>query len=677
MSKGIARLTAAAITAGLVLLWVAVTSVTLAASAILGFSLPNATAGSPYLAKVDLQAAGLSGCYNISASKLPYGLAAGPSRVCTQGNSSGLKITIIGVLPPRSYQVSTTATVVITAKPTKGHRAPLTWGTNIGVLPAPYAVSSRNAKSVLVANSGLVLDQVSCPEALNCFVTGVSSNPPLPGATNAKGVFLEHAASPFGGKANLVPGGEFIAQLVTIPGARLHILDDIVPESIKALSCPSTSECVLAGSAPDGWPWIGALNTSTGAIEGSTFSFSERRYTAGSLVSLSCPSTTACVVVGSLQLKAPRPNNQTTVALAGNIAVGGSAPSATSWSEFFQGAGLNSVSCGSTSDCEAVGNGGPNQNASADLILNSSNGGTSWTRIQTVGCLSPVGKCKAVQEPFWNSIDGPITFGDLSYNQCVPGSGFHCTVEWQAFQQFASTTNGRDWVTGTMADPLNIASLGAERGFPGIAAMSCARDGHCFSVADTVTASIGGTQTYVSILESVSVGGKTEWGLAGHANLPNNENLNLVSISCPTRTSCVAVGGYTPPFGPHGTQVTEPFVMSADFALHPLIGAVPNLLGVLAPFAGLALAGAAVVLMLTGVGELTIGGLAIFRIVGIASELISVLGLLQGHDDLLSLLGVALGAVSVFGSPAGVIDVITLAINWFQQFLGLTNRLGS
>lgn len=633
---------------GALLLLTSITTVLAAPPSPVGLSLPNATAGTRYVAQVALAQAGLAGCYAVSVPKIPQGLTVSPREACAVGRNRHLVIEVAGMLASRRYEVSTPEPIVIRTTPTTPGRATFNWTSTLEVLPSPYIVPSYTEASLIALYSGLTLDQVSCPQAFDCIVIGWSANAHMSPSPKPRRLYFKHTMSSVGGKVTSIPGGAFIAQLLTIKPLRLRFLDDALPAGLNSLVCPATSTCVIAGRSAGNWPWVGLLNTSTGTIRDSTFVFPKSKYASGQLTSLSCPSAALCVVAGSLQLTAAGRNNQTTVALAGDIPVAMNRPPRSAvWHQFTSSAELTSISCGTATDCEAVGNN--------DLILSSTDGGASWFRIHTMGCVSPIGKCQKAQEPFWDSVDGPMTFGALNANQCVPGVAFHCVVEWSAFQQFATTSDGRHWSTNIIADPLNTEPLAPEGGQPGIGPLSCAPDGYCFSAINSDFGTIGGTLSSVSIPETIPVHGNTEWALAGRANLPNNWNVGLNAISCPTRTSCVAVGGYTPPIGLHGTQITEPFVMSAKLALHPLIGAVPSLLSTLAPFVGLALSGLALMLLLTGFGLIPLA------VIGGISEGINIFNMLHGNGTPLDALGVILTIL-----PGVAIAQMSLGVEVFR-----------
>lgn len=176
------------------------------------------------------------------------------------------------------------------------------------------------------------------------------------------------------------------------------------------ISCPSTSDCVVVG--------IGALTTSNG---GTTW---QKHPVPGELNVVSCPSASLCVAGADVTSAIPA-NESTVIATSDD---GGS-----SWHDVETVGGdvgvLGSLSCPTTTDCVAVGNGytytsgGPpnGQYTLWGAVATSADGGKTWNRIEEpqasnlfgLSCATDTTDCVAVGywAPAREAVGGPSSTG--------------------------------------------------------------------------------------------------------------------------------------------------------------------------------------------------------------------------------------------------------------------------
>ena len=613
-----------------------------------GLTLPMAIAGQKYSEPLVLTGFGLSGCYRIVVKDAAPGFTISPTTACTT-NAAGLKAHITGTASTKDHTISSTTNILIDAIPIDAKAPTGAWTVQLPIIPRASFTPSLKTMSFDLSYSGTTLNHVSCPIANDCFVTGTSGNPSAPPTKHPTRVtyIKQHVA---GSKSliNLLPAGGFVALLLSPNPVKLLIMEDAIPATINSFSCSSTTQCFMVGHSVSGWPWAASLNTADKVLSQRSFMHFGSMYQSGTLNSVSCLPNSECVSVGALTLLHPS-GKRTTDAMAIRLVQTGT-PRITTKHIFTQWASLTGVSCSTSSYCVAVGTQVPGNGIGGALIISTNDGGGHWIQVQAVKCFSTGLKtCTKLAEPVWTHVDGPFQYGPLSAVGCIPGHTNHCTVEWAGFQQLATSTDGHHWIEDLIADPLNTQPLGAERGFPGIGALSCAPNGHCFVTTTSVTGNIGGTYTSVSILESV--GAKVPvWGLAGWAALPLNLSLSLNGISCPTQTSCVAVGGWVPLVGLGKVPVGMPFVMGDSRALHPMIVPPPSIWDQLEPAIPVMLAIVSLTLALFTGGASAVGVESFFTAANLTVTLIAfawnIVGLMQGHNVPLNLAGLSIDSLA-------------------------------
>ena len=253
-------------------------------------------------------------------------------------------------------------------------------------------------------------------------------------------------------------------------------------ESLRSVSCASTSNCMGAGgSDADGPPTI-MSTTDGGATWATVFSFPN---SVEKLAAISCPSQSVCTAVGQANgaIGTPGPVVHTTD--------GGS-----TWTSQTLPAGvgpLSGVASASTSVCEAV---GQTQAATGAVIVATTDGGATW-QSQSV----PPGVSALYQ------LSCPSTTVCTAVGGSPSGPGAIITT----------TDGGTTWTGQTV--PTGV--LG------GLNTISCPSVTTCFAISGFVSNS--------------PVVATTDGGTTWTSETPPS-NLFLYSISCPSNTVCTAIG---------------------------------------------------------------------------------------------------------------------------------------
>jgi photosystem II stability/assembly factor-like uncharacterized protein len=214
-------------------------------------------------------------------------------------------------------------------------------------------------------------------------------------------VNLSRASCPSVGECFAVGGGQILA--TNNGGSTWTVQISMTNNSLSGISCPSISTCFAAGNP--------VLFTNNG---GGTWNSKPTGFTT-SLAAISCPTTTTCFAAGSAILETTNGGlSWTNPFTPGFFLLGISCASANAcvavgvqgeivtfngltWSTQFLPSHvlLHDVSCFTTSNCVAVGNG--------STILSTTNGGTSWSAqtvpaghdFSSVSCLASVSLCEA------------------------------------------------------------------------------------------------------------------------------------------------------------------------------------------------------------------------------------------------------------------------------------------
>ena len=285
-----------------------------------------------------------------------------------------------------------------------------------------------------------------------------------------------------------------------------HWREQLLPQATEtftgAVSCPSASECVAvggSGSAPSAELWNGKSWSIQSTADVSGISF-------GLFDGVSCASSSACVAVGYGTNSA----GTATVPLA-------EAWNGTAWSDLSPDVPsgstyttLSQVSCASATDCMAVGF----YAGSAFLPLAETWDGTSWT-VQSV--------------PLPTGGSGGI-FADAS---CVTSSECYAVGDWNSSSSIdtqaplAEVWDGTAWSVLTATEPKGLEATG-------LGSVSCSASSAC-----TATGGVAGEGDGDSFVERWN---GTSWKLQSTPLPPGETGGGVGTVSCPAANDCVALG---------------------------------------------------------------------------------------------------------------------------------------
>ncbi len=439
-----------------------------------------------------------------------------------------------------------------------------------------------------------MLNGISCPSSTSCVAVGGYDNASgqqrtLTQARNGSTWSTQPSANPSGSRSNelfgvscLSPtsctavgeswnsvgtpvtlaerwnGSVWTIQSTPNPSGATHSVFD-------AVSCTSATACTAVGSSGIGnVDTVGVTlaerwNGTSWSIQPTPDPSAGSGVADSSLLGVSCSATTACTSVG--QYFSPTTHQDVTLAESWNgsgwTTVATPNPSGSFQSE------LTSVSCTAASACRAVGD-FTNSSGTQATLAEASNG-TTWSVQTTPNATAATG-------------DRLIGVACTASTSCVAvGAASTATT----VRPLAEAWNGATWSLQTPANP--AASVSAA-----LVATSCASATSCTAVG---TYSVGGTNVpltearsgtswtdqstptpsgeMASELDGVSCAssascvavGRTEnksgvvamseswngssWSLLPTANPVSGSLATLYAVSCPTSTTCVAVGSYT------------------------------------------------------------------------------------------------------------------------------------
>ncbi len=446
-----------------------------------------------------------------------------------------------------------------------------------------------------------VLYGISCPTATNCMAVG---------STNTQGGVPIDIVTTNGGSSwtlNTIPGVLHQLYAVSCPSTTICTAVDggaalmtsnagatwslvglpADNESLDSISCPSTSTCVAGGAASQGGscrPFPGCpqvpfytWTTDGGSSWSESGGGSSGSLNGGTITSVSCPTTTQCMVAGDQGAVF-----SSTQAFAFGVALSGSCtivtgcneegglssmtvisgvscpsiatcgavgdgqiatPNATGWTtQIAPIATVDAVSCGSVSNCMAAG-------ATAGFgsaVTNSTDGGTSWATsfvapygvddLDAVSCPSP-SVCTAGGTAeggllngaalgpgvVVNSTDGGATWIPQALPAGVATLSSISCASTSVCEALGSTSTGNPAIVGTTNGGSTWQSQSVPSGFAANGQLSCG------SASDCTAVNGGG-------LFGTTDGGST-W-----ASETAPAGVGLESVSCPSATTCTAVG---------------------------------------------------------------------------------------------------------------------------------------
>ena len=306
---------------------------------------------------------------------------------------------------------------------------------------------------------------------------------------------------------------------------------------LRGVACPAVATCVAVGqSASDQGAVLRSLDG------GATWTTAAGPPAAGQLASVACPTISTCVAVG--------------VSTTFHLAVYVSDDDGVQWSAAAVPpvlAPLAAVACASSAVCVAVG-GAVGSQASAPVVLHSSNGGRAWTsgvlppgidELSAAACPSAT-DCVAVGQSgtaagtidpaVVQSSDGgatwvgrPVPVGGFVPSAIACSTPAHCVMagydENQRVDVFLVSANGgATWAPGS-----NAGGAPPSGGSP--AAVACTTATTCLAVTQPAMGVATGA------VSTTADGGHT-WTTAGH--LPST--VLPAAEACPTFDGCVVVG---------------------------------------------------------------------------------------------------------------------------------------
>jgi hypothetical protein len=534
-------------------------------------SLPLPTvlqAGMPLRQAIAATGQAIFGCYRWRARGLPTGLRIAKTVTCVPPGHvvSVLGNAVVGAplsAPPATETTVTVQVVAIGPSPEAKIR-PRPAGIaaiSVIVLPSPWVASGSPRRY-----QGAALTAVSCLAGPSCWVVGQSDNPPSPGTAKTPvpptGQSPPSASGTSSTRSALLPGGTFVAALESIEPLRMDVVRVAIPMAVAGIACPTVTTCVLVGNLAQGQAAVPAVLYMTGSGAGWQVSVLPKGVTGG-FSGVACPSAETCLAVGTLGAGRGFVDRLTLTATAARLGP-----------LHRLGASLSSIACANATSCLVVGRSrrvlaspGEIQALTDALIEATSDGGEQWHLDQVVGSDGQGGTGRAYEQPWLPTVDGPLMFGGLAGVGCAPGDATRsCDVTWPFWPAAANTTDGIHWYP-------NVFTVGAVGG-PG-GSLSCPASGRCFAVGTKqFIANDGNVETATQILETLPTSPGWEWGIAGQGPA-SIYSPSLVAISCPTVSSCVAVGSWHPAPASSGSNPVYPLVMAPQLALHPFFQPSP------------------------------------------------------------------------------------------------------
>jgi hypothetical protein len=440
------------------------------------------------------------------------------------------------------------------------------------------------------------LMSVSCPSSTSCFATGyydaasvtkplierwngtawsITPNPNLPNASLSQlsdvscatptSCFAVGIAQTSGGFHNLIERWNGTSWAIS-PGPST----ESAGTELKSVACMSPTSCFAVGnhdsvSAP---AIIERWNGTTWSVAANPLP----RPPNSSLSAVSCPTTTNCFGVG--QHTTP----------SGTVATLVERPSGSSWSVVASpnpagatNSTLSGVSCVSTTMCFAVGSSGldPHKtlverwNGTAWSVVASPNQPGTFThnRLESVSCTSATscfavgnyddGAIKTLVERWngsaWSIVASPNTSSDnsrLRSVSCVSATsciavGDHFDTPVVGSKTLVERWNGVVWsVVASPNAPSNA--------FSALEGVSCTSATNCVAVGTVGDPGASNQPPTKSLIERWN--GAT-WAITASADPAGTTHGSLAGVSCPSATSCFAVGTYSGSSGPVKTFV--------------------------------------------------------------------------------------------------------------------------
>lgn len=352
---------------------------------------------------------------------------------------------------------------------------------------------------------------------------------------------------------------------------------------LNGVSCPAPSACTAVGTAG---PTGGRLSTVAERWNGRRWQLQETPSPPGSnLNGVSCPQTSWCMAVGQ--------SAAGTMALRWTAAGWRIVPIPTPSAD----AGLGGVKCLSRSFCMAVG-GYPTASGGQLPFAEQWNGhawhtlpvppaaGAVQTYLGSIDCLTPTWCTTTGEQHFASGLVTPIADhwnGQRWAVQPTPhpaGTDFSnlpsvsCTAVTRCIAVGGTSDNGGDTGNGAIAERWNgtawhLITIPSPAG--SLSTVSCPTPSVCTAIGFYFTNA--GGQLFADRLQNGS------WSEQPTPLLPQVFEMAQPAVSCATRFTCIAVGGYEPD-GPGSITLTEHWTASAPTttvtASHPGARPIPS-----------------------------------------------------------------------------------------------------
>ncbi|MDQ1476482.1 MAG: hypothetical protein QOE62_1711 [Actinomycetota bacterium] len=386
------------------------------------------------------------------------------------------------------------------------------------------------------------LTGVSCPSPSLCLATGSDATPAS--EPSVAGSFVDRWN-----------GASWTLTSVATPAGATKV-------ELRKITCVTATSCFAVGSyATTSIP----AHTLVEHWNGTAWSVMATPNPAGSagqdaiaLVDVSCASATNCVAIGTYTPTGPRPFSERWNGTSWSLIATASPPIP----QNSDGAGLQSVSCTSTTECIAVGKYSSNTSVSLPWIQRFD--GTAWTSVASpdvgippsaaggsfgaVSCSGPgaclaVGAFQVVGDPdplalverwsggSWSILPAPDGSSQSELRSTDCPSPTLCFAVGSSIDQRGTTLIGRwdgtSWSVLTSPNP-----VGATKSQ--LTQIACASVTSCFAVGDSI---FDGND--VALVERWD---GAHWSIVTIPNPRGATGAGISDVSCPTSTRCIAVG---------------------------------------------------------------------------------------------------------------------------------------
>ena len=429
--------------------------------------------------------------------------------------------------------------------------------TGLSVVPSPSPPGPPRA----------TLGGVSCPSATFCVVVGDGATGAifvdewngaawttrpiaLPAGATSGSLADIACASPTSCFAvgSFVPSGSFAAQTLVeqwngsswSPVASPNLPPQYA-SSLNAVTCVGTASCVAVGTDLieqwDGttWSMVVGPNPVTSVDN--------------QLADVSCATATNCVAVGSVGFSSTYSGPPKTLIERWNGTSWSIVPSPNPAPKFGFGDALSSVACPSAATCITVGHFGSG-------VLVEQQHGTTWSvvatpklavggSLQALTCASTT-NCTAVganqggptlvehwDGTRWSIVASPQPGGFINSLHAVSCAGADSCLAVGTYETVSAITpfvqrwNGTSW---------SVVPLPTDASQSRLASVSCVSATNCFAVGSYLDSSA--TKTLIEHWNGVT------WSIVASPNPSGASDSVLTGVSCPTATSCLAVGSY-------------------------------------------------------------------------------------------------------------------------------------